>query len=428
MLQAAKLGDLHTCPSNSGGSPIIKGASSVYICGIPAARVGDQVSCSKPEFIITGEKTVLIEGKPAARIGDMTEKPDACPKAGAGVITTGCPVVFIGADYQVSVLKEASLKGAPFCDPFEAGQIETSESSPSKQDKNQRQNKPVRTDNNTSTTKNAENTNSIPQAPPPPPADKGAGAFNSVEPGILDHASEMKWRTVAGMAEGIGYTDAARHIQHYLDGSGKALYVKPENMLRDMPKFKEKVDADFNMFKNQIQTSLANQYDGKERTEKFIAKFGNSNWTGYYATKNQSGNWFYATGGFSYTFAAVAKTIPPKKPESKPIIQGEYQMHVYDRYNWDKGKGVNIGEVFSVSDESLGSLHQAGLAKEYDIKGSTSPSTFEMPLYPDQTQDSRQSDIYSRFTNNEQRNQSRNDRDQQRDRTGKRSDPRRERY
>lgn len=121
MPAAARVSDLHTCPKTPAG-PILQGASTVLICGMPAARISDMVTCTEPEFIVTGEKTVLIEGKPAARMGDMTEK--ACPSAGSGVITTGCPTVLIGSTYQETVLKVAAENGAPFCDPVDAGQTE----------------------------------------------------------------------------------------------------------------------------------------------------------------------------------------------------------------------------------------------------------------------------------------------------------------
>lgn len=127
MPAAARVSDLHTCPKTPAG-PILQGASTVLICGMPAARISDMVTCTEPEFIVTGEKTVLIEGKPAARMGDMTEK--ACPSAGSGVITTGCPTVLIGSTYQETVLKVAAETGSPFCEPFDAGQCEEEQTPP----------------------------------------------------------------------------------------------------------------------------------------------------------------------------------------------------------------------------------------------------------------------------------------------------------
>ena len=93
-LFAARLTDLHVCPMVDGvkphvGGPIIIGAPTVMICGMPAARVGDAVTCvGPPDVIAKGSMTVLICGMPAARMMDMT--------AHGGVITLGAPTVIIG--------------------------------------------------------------------------------------------------------------------------------------------------------------------------------------------------------------------------------------------------------------------------------------------------------------------------------------------
>lgn len=47
-------------------------------------------------------------------------------------------------------------------------------------------------------------------------------------------------------------------------------------------------------------------------------------------------------------------------------------MHVYDRYNWDEGKSVTIAGVV-ISDTTLGRLHKAGIAQEYNVEGQSSP-------------------------------------------------------
>ena len=92
---AARLTDMHVCPMVTGvvphvGGPIIApGAPTVLIGGLPAARVGDLVTCvGPPDTIVLGSFTVLIGGQPAARMGDLT--------AHGGTIILGCPTVLIG--------------------------------------------------------------------------------------------------------------------------------------------------------------------------------------------------------------------------------------------------------------------------------------------------------------------------------------------
>ena len=86
---------MHTCPMFNGpvphvGGPIIPpGCPTVLIGGMPAARLGDQCTCTgPPDAIVKGSATVLIGGQPAARMGDQTSH--------GGVIVAGCPTVLIG--------------------------------------------------------------------------------------------------------------------------------------------------------------------------------------------------------------------------------------------------------------------------------------------------------------------------------------------
>lgn len=86
---------MHVCPMVTGvvphvGGPIIgPGAPTVLVGGMPAAVMGDTVTCvGPPDTIIKGSATVLIGGKPAARMGDST--------AHGGTIVLGLPTVMIG--------------------------------------------------------------------------------------------------------------------------------------------------------------------------------------------------------------------------------------------------------------------------------------------------------------------------------------------
>jgi uncharacterized Zn-binding protein involved in type VI secretion len=92
---AARITDMHVCPMVTGvvphvGGPILPpGGVTVLIGGLPAARVGDMVTCvGPPDVIAMGAFTVLIKGQPAARMGDLT--------AHGGTIVLGYPTVLIG--------------------------------------------------------------------------------------------------------------------------------------------------------------------------------------------------------------------------------------------------------------------------------------------------------------------------------------------
>ena len=86
---------MHLCPMITGtvphvGGPVLPpGCPTVLIGGLPAARVGDMLTCTgPPDTIAAGSGTVMIGGSPAARMGDST--------AQGGVTILGCPTVLLG--------------------------------------------------------------------------------------------------------------------------------------------------------------------------------------------------------------------------------------------------------------------------------------------------------------------------------------------
>lgn len=95
MPPAARISDFHICPMVTGvvphvGGPVIgPGEATVLIGNMPAAVVGDSVTCvGPPDTIVAGSGTVMIGGKPAARLGDST--------AHGGTIMLGEFTVIIG--------------------------------------------------------------------------------------------------------------------------------------------------------------------------------------------------------------------------------------------------------------------------------------------------------------------------------------------
>jgi len=72
-----------------GGPVLPPGCPTVLIGSMPAARVGDMLTCAgPPDTIALGSSTVMIGGMAAARMGDMT--------AHGGSIILGAPTVMIG--------------------------------------------------------------------------------------------------------------------------------------------------------------------------------------------------------------------------------------------------------------------------------------------------------------------------------------------
>ncbi|MFI5649625.1 hypothetical protein ACIA71_00220 [Streptomyces anulatus] len=57
--------------------------------------------------------------------------------------------------------------------------------------------------------------------------------------------------------------------------------------------------------------------------------------------------------------------------DGKPEVSIDYQVNVWDRYNWDPGKATPIGPT-TVTDADMARLHTTGLAREFDMRGSSS--------------------------------------------------------
>ena len=92
---AARVTDMHTCPMVTGVVPHVGGpilppcAVTVLTVKLPQARVTDLCTCvGPPDTIVKGSATVFVCKLPAARMGDMT--------AHGGVIILGAPTVLIG--------------------------------------------------------------------------------------------------------------------------------------------------------------------------------------------------------------------------------------------------------------------------------------------------------------------------------------------
>ena len=97
-MPAARVGDMHVCPMQTPavvpiphvGGPILPPcAITVLVGSLPQARITDMCVCvGPPDVIVKASLGVYVCGLPAARIGDLT--------AHGGSIVAGLPTVLIG--------------------------------------------------------------------------------------------------------------------------------------------------------------------------------------------------------------------------------------------------------------------------------------------------------------------------------------------
>jgi hypothetical protein len=249
----------------------------------------------------------------------------------------------------------------------------------------------------------AEATEGVPASGHPAP-DEGAGPFDSVSPSPADYAFQQLLYVGAAQWDLIqDRPDAARHMRHYLEGSGEPLDIDVEQLLQDEPAFQLDNEVALRSFVRDIEAEIQDQYAGEpisfQRTTAWLR-----------APYSRSDNWYYAMGGYSYAYAAEVSVAPPSTPGGNPTVQVDYQLHVWDYYNWDTGKSVTIprptlpmgaepislpipeeyeghiselGDQWLVQDTALGRLHLTGLAQEYEMRGQTDVATLQFELDSD---------------------------------------------
>ncbi|MFE7798710.1 hypothetical protein [Nocardia sp. NPDC057440] len=215
----------------------------------------------------------------------------------------------------------------------------------------------------------------IPGMPTPPPTDPGQGAHGS-QP-IYSRADDVAFAHVALSAQlaadAIGLTHAADHLRHYLSNSGDDLKIDPDQIMNDDPKLKQHVDSFVTKTVQKIASDAANY----NKSVSF-----QSDWYDYSFPEYGERDWFLAIGSVEASTSGVVTTTPPDTDGAQPRVTIDYQVHLFDRYNWDGTKETEIAGI-KFTDARLGALHTAGLAKEFNMYGSSTTKHYEgvLPAY-----------------------------------------------
>jgi hypothetical protein len=199
--------------------------------------------------------------------------------------------------------------------------------------------------------------------------DEGAGPWNVKDPGVGDYKTYLELEMLANGADAMGMTDAARNMAHYLDNSGTTMDLPVDKMMNDVPDFRGFMDQQVKSRAEGWRQEALRQYaQNGGRPVTIPVETGT---TGYYFLPENNKNWFYAVGGAD-TNVTGAVTVT-SGPDGKPKVSLDYQANVWDRYNWDvnQGKSVTIGDQ-TITDANQAKLHTVGLAKEFDMRGSSS--------------------------------------------------------
>ena len=150
---------------------------------------------------------------------------------------------------------------------------------------------------------------------------------------------------------------------HYLGNSGKDLILSPDAMLDDLPLM---ATHEVQMLAWNEAVAARNKIGSATGESAFTSR-----WNAFYATKEQIWDWYYSLGGFWCSVSGVVTKHGDEKSWS-----ARFRVHVFDRYNWDEGKSVQIGPMH-VDDTELGALHLKGLAREFVVRGTSRVDVME---------------------------------------------------
>ena len=221
--------------------------------------------------------------------------------------------------------------------------------------------------------------------------DRGAGTYDTESPAARDHWTQVQATAMSNTGDFIGHVDAARHMDHYLRGLGTSLHLDVDRMLTDDPKLQATVER-----------SIAREEgEWRQRALEAFEKSGGRPVAipvetppkGY---THEDRNWYLAVGSGMTNATGVVTVTPGDNGE--PRVSLDYQVNVWDRYNWDPGKKTPIGPT-EVTDADMARLHVTGLAREFDMRGSGSvqhhdlSSSSSLPDPVDPGRDGKRTDI-----------------------------------
>lgn len=186
----------------------------------------------------------------------------------------------------------------------------------------------------------------------------GSGAYASMKPVFKDQA---EW---ALLYEGVdafklmGWSQAAIQMEHYLANTGDTLFIDPLQMMNALPNWRTQVESQVLQMLQQAPSASATPYTVVMQ----------SGWLPARATRQENPDWYFALGSFSYKLMLTIATEKPSGPDQGTMVHVGLTIYVYDRYDWDDGRGTSIAGLY-FANGLIGQLHRAGLARDYDVKG-----------------------------------------------------------
>ncbi len=205
------------------------------------------------------------------------------------------------------------------------------------------------------------------------PADAGSGAFDTEDPTAHDLWVLTQAQAIAAGGDVTGEVAASRNMQHYLSGTGEPLELDVDRILHDDSGFRTDVGT-LHIAENQEawRQKALDEFEkaGGDRT---VVVPVESQAIGRTFGEDE---WFHAVGSHQQNVSGMVTVSPGDG--GKPQVSLDYQVNVWDRYNWDSGKSTTFPGGVTIPDDDMGRLHKVGFAQEFDMRGSSSTYTQDL--------------------------------------------------
>ncbi|MFE7512666.1 hypothetical protein ACFU8I_15830 [Streptomyces sp. NPDC057540] len=199
--------------------------------------------------------------------------------------------------------------------------------------------------------------------------DPGSGQFKGEEPTPEDLWFHARALGLATAGDAAGETGASRNMLHYLRGAGETLDLDVDRILADDPGFRSEIEND-HVADNQDawRRQALDEFHKAGGAETVVIPVESR-------TKHStlgSDEWFHAVGSSAHNVSGFV-TVTPDGHGGAPKVSLDYQVNVWDRYNWDHGKSTPfLGGLIDISDDDMGRLHKVGFGQEFDMTGGSS--------------------------------------------------------
>ncbi|MFD3656401.1 hypothetical protein [Streptomyces sp. NPDC058620] len=204
-------------------------------------------------------------------------------------------------------------------------------------------------------------------------ADEGSGAFDSEEPTPRDLLLLARAEGIAAGGDVTGEVAASRNMEHYLRGTGEPLDLDVDRILHADSGFRSEIGT-LHLAENQ-EVWRRQALDEFERagSDKTVVVPVESQALGRTFGEDE---WFHAVGSHQQNVSGMVTVTPGEG--GTPKVSLDYQVNVWDRYNWDSGKSTTFPGGVVIPDDDMGRLHKVGFAQEFDMRGSSSTFTHDL--------------------------------------------------